>query len=218
MASQKPVEKIVEGIKTFNGENWPTWSYQVKTVLKGNGLWKAVDPGEPPAEDATSEVKDAWELKSDRAYAIVALSCDLSIQADSEFKKQVTPKDLFEHIRSEYASNTINARLRIKRELRTALTSPASIMRIHIGNVASLFEQLQEIGCPVDEQEQCIELLGSLPAAFRPFPSRNKEVRKAPHRSNRARGNNLAGTGPEDDTGAVRFPATATSAERRGTK
>ncbi|CAD6933776.1 unnamed protein product [Tilletia caries] len=42
-------------------------------------------------------------------------------------------------------------------------------MRDHIGQLAGLYEQLLQIGKPVDEEERCIELLWSLPSAYRGF-------------------------------------------------
>ncbi|KAE8179779.1 hypothetical protein CF335_g9475, partial [Tilletia laevis] len=78
-------------------------------------------------------------------------------------------KVLWDYLRDEYRSTSVEARLQLKSELLDALTAPKESMRDHIGQLAGLYEQLFQIGKPVDEEERCIELLWSLPSAYRGF-------------------------------------------------
>ena len=68
-------------IEPLNGLNYPTWKYNIKLLLMERGLWDFVSGTEErPGEDATAQVKNAYRLKSDKAYSLIALSVNKNIQ------------------------------------------------------------------------------------------------------------------------------------------
>ena len=75
-------------IEKLNGNNYRSWKYNANFVLIERGLWGIANGTEVPPvieeEDKTSDAsvklaKD-WKLKSDKAYSIIALSVEKSIQ------------------------------------------------------------------------------------------------------------------------------------------
>ncbi|KAE8254572.1 hypothetical protein A4X13_0g3372 [Tilletia indica] len=162
----------------LDGENWTKWEFQIEETLRGKKTWKAVDPGTAPAANASQEKKDDWDEMCDLAFSVMSLNCSASIQGDIANKnkerktngeKRMSPKELFEYLRSEYASTSLQARLGIKRRLAAALKDPQPSMRDHISKVGGFYTQLAEIGFPVQEDERCISLLDSLPDAYQHF-------------------------------------------------
>ncbi|KAE8219765.1 hypothetical protein CF319_g6604 [Tilletia indica] len=192
MSAERQDEELSKSIKKLQGENYASWEFQVRQVLKGKGLWKTVHPGTPPAEDAAAADKDEWHRKCARAYEIIALSCDPNIQADIRVKEaeraeeaededeetEMTPKELHAFLKEEYASASIHAQIRIRRQLTDALANPRAPMRDHIASIGELYLQLAESGDVVKEAYRCAELLGSLPDAFQGWVAAQSEVTK----------------------------------------
>ena len=61
-------------IEKLNGKNYQSWKYSIKLVLMERGLWGFTQEGQetPPAETATTAVKNAFGLRSDKAYSLIA--------------------------------------------------------------------------------------------------------------------------------------------------
>jgi hypothetical protein len=58
-------------IENLNGKNDQSWKYNIKLVLMERGLWGFIAGTEtPPAETATNAVKNAYRLRSDKAYSL----------------------------------------------------------------------------------------------------------------------------------------------------
>ncbi|CAD6934493.1 unnamed protein product [Tilletia controversa] len=162
-------DKLREGIAPLLGPNYRLWAERVKTVLRSHGYWSAVAPGTPPGEGAAAQELKDWTTANAKAYGCIFLTTSDEIQTDLARLGTEDGKVLWDYLRDEYRSTSVEARLQLKSELLDALTAPKESMRDHIGQLAGLYEQLLQIGKPVDEEERCIELLWSLPSAYRGF-------------------------------------------------
>ncbi|KAE8251185.1 hypothetical protein A4X13_0g4106 [Tilletia indica] len=162
----RPVEKLVESITRFDGYNWPLWSFQVKMVLRGNGLWSTVDPGNPPTSSPAESV--VWYEKADRALAVIALSCSIAIQTDIMASEKIhsSPKDLFEYLQSRYAARSELARRRLRHQidvvLSNKLSSDVSGRMQELDFLGRLYDRFREVGGSMDEANQCAEVVRSL--------------------------------------------------------
>ncbi|KAE8268259.1 hypothetical protein A4X09_0g4087 [Tilletia walkeri] len=158
----KSVEKLVESIKPFNGENWSLWSFQLKMVLRGNGLWSTVEPGQPPDLPTTQGLL-SWDEKTDRACAIIVLSCSTPIQTRLMNLEKIhnSPKDLYEHLQSEYAAESLHAHRRLRQEIDLVLRNkPAGTdLRERMKTLEELYDELREVGDTMTEAEQCEEVV-----------------------------------------------------------
>ena len=68
-------------IEKFNGKNYQSWKYNLKLVLMERGLWGFIAGTETaPAQTATAQVRNVYRLRSDKAYSLIALSVDKSLQ------------------------------------------------------------------------------------------------------------------------------------------
>ncbi|KAE8226259.1 hypothetical protein CF319_g1123 [Tilletia indica] len=198
MSTERQDEELSKSIKKLQGENYASWEFQVRQTLKAKGLWQTIRPGNPPADDATDAVKEAWQTKCVRASTTISLLCDPNIQGDIRTKEaelaedsdgnedqdgeerdyDMTPKALWAFLKEEYASASIHAQIRINKQLTHTLNNPKSSMRDHIAEVGELYMQLAETGKPVKEEYRCAELLGSLPDAFQYWVAAQSEAKK----------------------------------------
>ncbi|KAE8251015.1 hypothetical protein A4X13_0g4198 [Tilletia indica] len=169
----------------LEGDNWPKWEFQIEEVLRGKKLWKAVDPGTAPVANASQEAKDEWEEKCDSAFSIMSLNCGANIQGDLANKNKerrlakqprLTPKELFDYLREEYAPQSLQAILRTKAKLSQALLHPPASMREHISALTSIYGQLADLGRPFPEDERCMDLLVSLPPPYRQWVKSHKKI------------------------------------------
>ena len=75
-------------IEQLNGSNYKSWKYNAKLLLMERGLWGIANGSEKAPvikeEDAAKtenvKLKDAWQLRSDKAYSIIALNVEKDIQ------------------------------------------------------------------------------------------------------------------------------------------
>ncbi|CAD6956628.1 unnamed protein product, partial [Tilletia controversa] len=82
------VETMRKAVPEFDGTNWKDFAFSVRTTLKGNA-------------------KADWELRNDRAFGVIALSCTKRIR--NGLHKITTAKAVFEHLRTEFVSKSLPA-------------------------------------------------------------------------------------------------------------
>lgn len=72
----------IRKIEKLNGKNYQSWKYNVKLILMERGLWGFTQPGEetPPDDSASTSVKNAFRLRSDKAYSSIALNVEKDLQ------------------------------------------------------------------------------------------------------------------------------------------
>ncbi|CAD6913285.1 unnamed protein product, partial [Tilletia caries] len=115
----------------------------------------------------------------------MSLNCAADIQGDIAGKNKerraageprLTPKELYDYLREEYAPQSLQAVLRIRRKLAAALAEPPASMRDHISALSGLYTQLAEIGRPTSEDERCIALLNSLSTPYQHWVKSHKSI------------------------------------------
>lgn len=76
------VDRETIKIEKLNGKNYESWKYNIKLVLMERGLWGFTQEGKetPPEESASATVKNAYRLRSDRAYSLIALNVEKDLQ------------------------------------------------------------------------------------------------------------------------------------------
>jgi len=70
-------------IEPLSGKNYQSWKYNIKLVLMERGLWGFVEGTENTLNStATDAVRNTHRLRSDKAYSLIALSVDKSLQVN----------------------------------------------------------------------------------------------------------------------------------------
>ena len=69
-------------IEPLEGNNYQSWKYNMKLVLREHGLWGFAQGTETPlGQTKASVVRNTYKLKSDKAYSLIASSVSKSLQA-----------------------------------------------------------------------------------------------------------------------------------------
>ena len=77
MAEIREITKI----EYLNRKKYQTWKCNNKLVLIERGLYGFINGTEAqPADTATEQVKSAYQLRSDKAYSLIALSVEKNLK------------------------------------------------------------------------------------------------------------------------------------------
>jgi hypothetical protein len=60
-------------IQPLNGNNYTTWSEEMKALLRSKGLWRLVD-GKEMRPSTPAKEQEAWDIKQDRAAGELMLN------------------------------------------------------------------------------------------------------------------------------------------------
>ena len=97
MAEVREITKI----EHLNGKNYQTWKYNIKLVLMERGLFGFINgTEEQPGQDATAQVKSAYQLRSDKAYSLIALSVEKNLQI--HISTTTNPLEAWEILRKQF--------------------------------------------------------------------------------------------------------------------
>ena len=152
----------------LNGTNYATWKIQCKMALKKENLWGIVEGTESePAQAAADGDNSPYEkyvLRRDRAVAIIVLSLDISllyIVGDPD-----NPKTVWDKLRDQFQKKSWANKLALRRRLYSKRLADGESVDEHIRDMTEIFSELAVIGDPLNDEEQVIHLLASLPDSF----------------------------------------------------
>ena len=154
-------------VEKLNGSNWSTWKFQMKHVLLAKELWGLVDgTEEEPAENTAAHVLADYRKRLQKAFSVIALaisSSQLYLVTSCEQLRQA-----WEALRNHFEHNTLANKFLKKRYFRSEMKEGTSVEK-HLKNKKELTEQLAAIGAPINEENQVVTLLGSLPKSYSTF-------------------------------------------------
>jgi hypothetical protein len=157
-------------IKPLNGKNYQSWKYNIKLVLMERGLWSFVDGNEEaPAETATAPVRNAYCLRSDKAYSLIALSVKKKLQV--HITTTTDPKIAWNTLKSQFESVSIAQIVRLNRKFYAATMQEGTDIFEHLTHMTTMAEQLREMKEEISEQKFVTVVLGSLPESYDNFIS-----------------------------------------------
>ena len=151
-------------MERLNAVNWPTWSFQIRHMLRSRGLWKHVDGTETLPEGANEQKKNEYETRQAKAFGLIVMSVASShiyLITSTE-----SPAEAWKLLQEHFQKDTLNNRIYLKkRYFRMEMTEGKSIQQ-HLKEMKELTDRLAAIQCPIDEEDQVVTLLGSLPRSY----------------------------------------------------
>ena len=151
-------------MERLNAVNWPTWSFQMRNMLRSRGLWKHVDGTETLPEGANEQKKNEYETRQAKAFGLIVMSVASShiyLITSTE-----SPAEAWKLLQEHFQKDTLNNRIYLKkRYFRMEMTEGKSIQQ-HLKEMKELTDRLAAIQCPIDEEDQVVTLLGSLPRSY----------------------------------------------------
>ena len=154
----------------------------MKCLLMERGLWGFVREDNPVvkpevltasdtvtavAATASQEKLDAYLLKADRAYSLIALSVESELQIHVSSKK--TASEAWKALKDHFEFVSVTQVVRLYRRFFAAKMDEKDDMMKHITQMTSIAEQLKEMKEEVSGKKFAIVMLGSLPDSYDNF-------------------------------------------------
>ncbi|KAL5774200.1 hypothetical protein ACOSP7_011757 [Xanthoceras sorbifolium] len=151
-----------EVVKFDRKINFTLWQVRMRAVLVQSGVQKVLKGDKPP------DMKDAdWEDIDEKARSAIQLS--LSDEVLREVISEKTTKALWEKLESLYLKKTLTNKLYKKQCLYSLRMSEGTSLGSHIDEFESLIMDLQNLDVNIEDEDQALLLLCSLPSSYRHF-------------------------------------------------
>ncbi|KAL5781745.1 hypothetical protein ACOSP7_006774 [Xanthoceras sorbifolium] len=151
-----------EVVKFDRKINFTLWQVRMRAVLVQSGVQKALKGVKP------ADMKDAdWEDIDEKARSAIQLS--LSDEVLREVISEKTTKELWEKLESLYLKKTLTNKLYKKQCLYSLRMSEGTSLGSHIDEFESLIMDLQNLDVNIEDEDQALLLLCSLPSSYRHF-------------------------------------------------
>ena len=156
-------------IEKLNGKNYQSWKYNIKLVLMERGLWGFTQPEQetPPEAGASISVKNAFRLRSDKAYSLIALNVEKDLQVHISSVSE--PLLAWEILQKQFEFVSVTQIVRVNRKFYAAEMEEGGDILQHITYMTSLAEQLREMKEEVSSKKFATVVLGSLPESYDTF-------------------------------------------------
>eukprot|EP00794_Sanderia_malayensis_P000747 gene747-25_t len=156
-------------IEKLNGSNYQSWKYNVKLLLMERGLWGFTQPDQEraPAEDAPANVRNAFRLRSDKAYSLIALNVEKDLQI--HISSITDPLVAWQTLQGQFEFVSVTQIVRLSRKFYTESMEEGENLMKHLTTMTSLAEQLRELGEEISSRKFATVVLGSLPESYDNF-------------------------------------------------
>lgn len=157
-------------IEPLNGSNYQSWKYNIKLVLMERGLWGFIQETEvEPASTDEVSVRNAFRLRSDKAYSLIALNVSTNLQI--HISSTTNPRLAWEILRKQFEFVSIAQVVRLNRRFYAASMEEGEDLMEHLTKMTSLAEQLKEFKEEITPSKFATVVLGSLPDSYDSFIS-----------------------------------------------
>ena len=115
-------------------------------------------------EKDNREVKRKYKTRSDKAYTVIALSVETSLQIN--IAATTDPKEAWDILKNQVSFVSVTKMVRLTRNYYAATMQEGDDLMEHITLMTSLAQQLRELGEIISTQKFAIVILGSLPPSY----------------------------------------------------
>ena len=171
-------ETKVVSIAPLKGTNYPTWKVQCRMALVRDGLWGIISGTETEPHEE-SERRAKFLARKDRALAIIVLAIDPEllylVGSDPD-----NPVVLWKKLQDQFQRKMWANRLALRRKLHSMRFREGESVQEHIKIMTELFSELAIVGDAIEENDQVVYLLATLPDSFNLSLLHLKSVKKFP--------------------------------------
>ena len=151
-------------ITKLDASNWSIWNFQMQHYLRAKGLFGYCDGTTALSIDASSTLQANFTKESQKALSLLVMAIsDPFIYLVTSCK---TPKDVWDALKKHFERDNLANKLFLKKRYFRAEMSESTSIHEHIKYMKELTDKLSAIGAPIEEEDQVVALLGSLPASF----------------------------------------------------
>lgn len=149
-------------IEKFNGKNdFSYWRMQMKNLLVSQKLHRALAGKEKKHKDMSDEDWEELDLEA-RASIILCLERDVAFLVDGE----VTAAGVWLKLEANFMTKTLTNRIYLKSKLYTCKMDEGTPIREYINKFDRCISDLKDIDVKVDDEDQALLLLLSLPKSY----------------------------------------------------
>ena len=131
-------------IEKLNGRNYQSWKYNMKLVLMEHGLWGFTQEGqETPPADASAVAKNAFRLRSDKAYSLMVLNVEKNLQV--HISSVTDPLAAWKILQKQFEFVSVTQVVRLNRKFYAASMKEGADLMQHLTHMTFLAEQLREM-------------------------------------------------------------------------
>ena len=148
-----------------NNYNLATWKFQIKYCLMAKNLWEIVDGTETLADGASQQQRQEFRKRRNKAAAVIVTSvkpelCYLLTSCDDD------PHDMWEALRQHFERDTTVNKVFLKKQLVMLKMQEGTPVQDHLRRMKELTDRLASINAAVDDEDQMVYLLSSLPESY----------------------------------------------------
>ena len=168
MAAGLNEEKIE--IENLEGTNdWWEWKYNITLQLKARKLWSQVDGTAILAGGASNDQREKFEHTAVRAQAMIVRG--LSKQIISLVLACNGPKMVWERLVEEFEVKSVQNAMLLHTQVNNMRLKEGSSVREHLRDMKEMYDCLAMLDDKVNEKDQVINLLASLPPSYNALKS-----------------------------------------------
>eukprot|EP00794_Sanderia_malayensis_P004192 gene4192-4751_t len=156
-------------IEKLSGRNYQSWKYNIKLVLMKRGLWGFTQQGQetPPATTESAAQQNAFRLRSDKAYSLIALNVEKDLQI--HISTTTDPYVAWERLQKQFEFVSVTQIVRLTRKFYAATMQEGDDLMQHLTQMTSYAEQLRELNEEISSKKFATVILGSLPESYDNF-------------------------------------------------
>ena len=147
-------------IDKLDSSTWMTWKFQIKHLLLAKELWGFIDGTEVLQENASAQQRADYNKRSQKAFSTIVMSISSSqlylITSCEDAARAWTA------LRNHFERDTLVNKLMLKKQYFRMGMKDGTSMEAHIKNMKELTDRLAAINAPIAEEDQVVNLLGSL--------------------------------------------------------
>ncbi|KAG8483273.1 hypothetical protein CXB51_022363 [Gossypium anomalum] len=150
-------------IEKFDGEtNFNLWQVRMMAILVQSGLKKVVTGKKPENLNKTE-----WEELDEKALSAIQLCLANTVLQEVLMEK--TSSSLWKRLETLYATKSLANRLVLKQRLFTFRMNESELLKDHISQFITLLNDLNNVEVHIDDEDQAMLLLCSLPPSYKSF-------------------------------------------------
>lgn len=164
------VRLFSESVKLNGSENYVSWSFKAKTMLRRDEVFEEVVESGPPTTTPTGDDLKLRRKKIVKAISIFQVTVkDHLIPTVREYEDD--PHGLCEHFKRRFESRAAQRKLILTRKLANLQMTESMTREQYIRLTDNVRNKLAAIGQKVEEQQLILNILGRLPLSWGPFVS-----------------------------------------------
>ena len=162
-------------IEKLNGSNYKSWKYNIKLVLMGRGLWSIAFGSEKAPVIAEADKAKAeslklindWNLRSDKAYSLIALSISKSLQV--HISATTDAHEAWKILQKHFEVVSVSQIVRLNRRFFAAQMKEGDDLQAFITEMMTVAQELRELNEDISMKKFATVILGSLPPSYDNF-------------------------------------------------